>query len=1003
MKTNEGNISKIIFAIEKHDIFDYIIVPYAITVLKKGYFSCDNKRISKSLLPQFELTATSEEIAVLEILDECRHEHLLNQFGSGYRKFNEFYESLSKKKLQKMLKYMRDRHDAAIALMAESQIPVFYKGDRNALINEEPIRISHEKMKVSFHFHRDEDGISYRIKIRQNDNEIDLSRGYNLILLYQPCWLLRDQCLYQVSDDVDGKKLEPFFSKSEIRIGKENESVYLRKFVKSIAEQYDVHCTGNIILQKINVTPEITLSIQNSLFDSVFVTLTFDYDKERIDYHNDRKTFVRIEEIKGQIFIRKTERDEPFEREIYQWLCNIGFEPYVSTGLQLINERNDELSEQEKLYELINFFNENLAIFKEKNINIDHSYLKHNYFTGEIRIKQEITSGIDWFDIFITVEFDDIIIPFAALRKNILENRREFLLPDGRIVLLPKEWFSRYHDIAFLAKDNGTFVRCSKNQFAYLQNIIDPGSRISDIINELSTPSYPDIEIPLGLRKSLRSYQKIGVNWMQFLYSHGFGGCLSDDMGLGKTFQILAFLWYHKNKHDNTEVSNEILSSDEDCNSIGQQSVHEGQLSLFSATEEKNRNNLCGTSLIVMPLSLIYNWENEILHTIPEMTYYIYHGTGRKISQSDVNDHDVVLTTYGTMRNDIDKLKKFNFNFIILDESQNIKNPYSKVFRAAVQLQCRSRFTITGTPIENSITDLWAQMTFINPGLLGDLNYFRTRFLMPIEKQGRKATEKQFKNIIQPFILKRTKEQVAPELPTMTEVTYFCEMTPEQAKYYEERKSAIRNHLFELKMSVGFEKSYMAILSGMMKLRLIANHPKISDKEYAEDSGKFIQVVETIRKIITAGHKVLIFSQFVKHLHLFQNFLEDENLDYLMLTGSTRPIDRAAMIERFQNDQSIRIFLMSIKAGGVGLNLTAADFVFILDPWWNPSVEMQAINRTHRIGQDKKVLSYKFITKGSIEEKIILLQQKKQKLSEIVSNNFAQARFTEDEVHELLR
>lgn len=1000
MKTNEENISKIIFAIEKHDLFDYIIVPYLITVLNKGYFSCDNKRINKSLLSQFDLEASPEEIAILEVLDECRHEYLLHQFGSGYRKFNEFYESLPKKKLQKVLKYMRDRHDSAIALMAQSKIPIYYKGDRNALINEDPIRISHEKMTVSFHFQRDDQGISYRIEVRQSDHEIDLCKGHNLILLYQPCWLLRDQCLYQIADDVDGKKLEPFFTKNEIRIGKENEAAYLRKFVKSIAEQYDVHCTGSIILQKINVEPEVTLSIQNSLFDSVFVTLTFDYDKERIDYHNERKTFVRIEEKQGQVFVRKTERDSQFEKEIYRWLCSIGFEPYISTGLQLINERNDELSEQEKLYELINFFNENLAIFKEKNIYIDHSYLKHNYFTGEIRVKQEITSGIDWFDIFITVEFDDIVIPFASLRKNILENRREFVLPDGRIVLLPKEWFSRYHDIAFLAKDNGAFVRCSKNQFAYLQNIIDPGSRISDVIQELSTPSYPNIEIPGGMKKTLRSYQKTGVNWMQFLFSHGFGGCLSDDMGLGKTFQMLAFLWYQKNNKSVHQVidvpKNEEVSIEEEGIDF------KGQLSLFSSMGEKNKHKQPEAALIVMPLSLIYNWENEILNTIPEMTYYIYHGTGRKISQCDVDNHDIVLTTYGTMRNDIDKLKKFNFRFVILDESQNIKNPYSKVFRAAIQLQCPSRFTITGTPIENSITDLWAQMTFINPGLLGDLNYFRTRFLMPIEKQGRKATEKQFKNIIQPFILKRTKEEVAPELPTMTEVTYFCEMTPEQAKYYEERKSAIRNHIFELKMSVGFEKSYMAILSGMMKLRLIANHPKISDKDYAEDSGKFIQVVETIRKIIATGHKVLIFSQFVRHLHLFQNFLDDENMDYLLLTGSTKPLDRAVMIERFQTDESIRIFLMSIKAGGVGLNLTAADFVFILDPWWNPSVEMQAINRTHRIGQDKKVLSYKFITKGSIEEKIILLQQKKQKLSEIVSSNFAQARFTEEEVHELL-
>jgi SNF2 family DNA or RNA helicase len=463
-----------------------------------------------------------------------------------------------------------------------------------------------------------------------------------------------------------------------------------------------------------------------------------------------------------------------------------------------------------------------------------------------------------------------------------------------------------------------------------------------------------------------------------FLYKNNFGGCLSDDMGLGKTIQVLAFLLKVKQ--------------------ISAEKREESQLDLFNADAAATSK----TSLIVMPLSLVHNWESEIKSTTPNLKFLNYTGLQRRFSPKLFEKHDLVLTTYGTLRNDFEKLSKFPFRFVFLDESQYIKNPESKIFSAVSKLTAEQRFVITGTPVENSLVDLWSQLQFVNPGLLGDLKFFRDHFYQPIEKRGSKTSEKRFRQIINPFILRRTKNEVAKELPELTEKIHYCPMTPEQQEIYERRKSEIRNYIIESTQKFGAEKAYMIILSGLMRLRLLANHPSITEKDYELSSGKFDQVTESIQKVLSGGHKVLIFSQFVKHLSIYADYLEEQNIPYLMLTGQTNAANRQSMIKQFQKGYDYPVFLMSLKAGGVGLNLTAADFVFLLDPWWNPAVEQQAINRTHRIGQDKKVISYKFITEGTIEEKIIALQEKKQDLFNNFVNFKAQANLSPEELKNLL-
>ena len=364
-----------------------------------------------------------------------------------------------------------------------------------------------------------------------------------------------------------------------------------------------------------------------------------------------------------------------------------------------------------------------------------------------------------------------------------------------------------------------------------------------------------------------------------------------------------------------------------------------------------------------------------------------YIGNNRKKSTSYFSDYDIILSSYHTIRQDIELISSFPFHYIILDESQVIKNPASMLYKTVIRLKSEFKLVLTGTPVENSLTDLWTQLNFVNPGLLGDLSFFRREFAKPIEKLGDDDKEISLRKIIKPFILRRTKEMVASDLPPVTEQTVYCDMTEEQKKVYEEEKSSVRNIILKNISSTGSEKATIVILQGLMKLRQIANHPVMANDEYVSGSGKFETVLQDIESVISEGHKILVFSSFVKHLNLFAGELTKKRIRYAMLTGAST--NREKIVSSFQNDNENMVFLISLKAGGVGLNLTAADYVFILDPWWNPASEMQALNRAHRIGQDKSVFVYRYITSNSIEEKISRLQEKKSKLADtfISSNN----------------
>ncbi len=627
----------------------------------------------------------------------------------------------------------------------------------------------------------------------------------------------------------------------------------------------------------------------------------------------------------------------------------------------------DRIVKQEKKYAFINWLSLNKDKINSLGINFVQKQKETQYSLYEPDIETNITEENDWFDLKIVVKIGEFSIPFIKFKKNILNGVREFKLPNGEIAILPKEWFEQYKELFQFGRDADKNIQIDKHHFGLIETSIPEKSKsiIEKYKNLISSYNQTKYTIPSGLKAELRPYQKEGFSWMQLLQENHFGGCLADDMGLGKTVQTLTLLL---NSKANSNAHN--YEPEETIPALA-------QLSIFDQINIKN-TPASAVSLIVMPTSLIHNWEEEIRKFTPELKCFKYIGQSRPKDIRVFNEFNIILTTYGTVRNDFELLKTLKFFYLILDESQYIKNPDSKIYEAVNALNSKHRLVLTGTPIENSLTDLWAQINFLNKGLLGNLRFFKKEFVLPIEKNTDPEKKEKLQQFIQPFVLRRTKNQIAKDLPDKLETVIYCDMTDEQKSYYEEEKSKIRNSIMETIERKEDKPTIMAI-EGLNKLRQIANHPVLIDKDYSAESGKYEEITRNIENLIAEKHKVLIFSAYVKHLNLFAKYLRINDHPFSMLTGITQ--NREQVIHDFQDSNDKHVFLIQIKAGGVGLNLTAADYVFIIDPWWNPAVEEQAINRTHRIGQDKKVMVYRFISTDTVEEKIQQLKARKSELA----------------------
>ncbi|HET9225014.1 MAG TPA: SNF2-related protein, partial [Roseiflexaceae bacterium] len=563
-------------------------------------------------------------------------------------------------------------------------------------------------------------------------------------------------------------------------------------------------------------------------------------------------------------------------------------------------------------------------------------------------ISFNVSSGIDWFDVQAVVNYGELMVSLKDLRQAIRKREKYVKLADGTIGALPAEWVARYRHLLGLGEDCGDTLRFSRSQITLLDQLLTDADR-ARVDKEFERRrdklrNFERIEpqaLPQGFVGELRPYQKFGYDWLHFLKEYGFGGCLADDMGVGKTIQALALL----------------------------QSISE-------------REPDAHASLLVMPRSLLFNWQREAERFTPELQVYVHADQGRSDDHEEFGAYDLVLTTYGTMLRDVELLRKYQFNYVILDESQAIKNPLAETSKAARLLRGAHRLVLTGTPVENTTLELWSQFAFLNPGLLGNLDYFREEFANPIERGQDGDTAQFLRKMVFPFILRRTKDQVAPELPPRSERVIVSDMEPAQRKLYDMQRDYYRALLLGLIDGDGMNDARMKILEGLLRLRQLCNHPRLVDEKFKGPSGKFELLLDTLDTLRAEGHRALVFSQFVQMLSLVREALDARGIPYAYLDGQTR--DRQRVVDSFQNDDSLPFFLISLKAGGVGLNLTAADYVIHIDPWWNPAVEMQATDRTHRIGQDKPVFVYKLVVRDSVEEKILQLQEHKRELVEQV-------------------
>ncbi len=955
MKVSTTKPFQIIYSLFVHEYLGFLFESFVVQLDENGRLTFLHQNISAKNAPEFASGLNETDYELIRLMDTMQQEAVIKQFYNKKIKPSEFFLKIydkekGNKPLQEEIERFLESKRAAILEHIEGKM-LFEMGN-----DGEPawrkIEIMPQKATVLFHFRRNEENTHYFPTIKYDDEKLEWQYKGAYLICKEPAWLVLKNELYSFENEVDGKKLQPFLNKKFIEIPKKVEDTYYRKFVAPLIAQFHVYAKG-FSINSLSLEPQPVLTFSElsaaqggdlGLYQSpqtgsgsaddgkIVFNLSFRYGDYNFKAEQLSDTSVRVEQDGDNYTFHKVKRRQEKEKTYLRQLRELGLEIRHARATQPKGKAFTWLSRYRNELEADGYL-----VYQSRTD-------QKKYFLGAAHISIEVKENIDWFDIHAVIRFGEYEISFSELRRYIHRKQHEIKLPNGEIAVIPEKWLTDYSELfAFAeeAKNGNKGMLLRKHHLALVQDLQNGNLAKVTISHKLEKlrgfQEIEDYPLPVKFQGQLRPYQKAGYNWLNFLNKYNFGGCLADDMGLGKTVQTLAMLQAQK------EAGNG------------------------------------GTSLLVMPTSLIYNWEMEARKFTPNLRVHVYTGTNRNKDVSRFQNYDLVLTSYGITRLDIEELKKYYFNYIILDESQAIKNPTSNIAKAVRELNCRNRLILTGTPLENSTLDLWSQMHFINPGLLGNQSFFKNEFLNPIEKKQDEDKISKLFTIIKPFILRRQKTQVATELPEKVENIQYSTMTTQQEDKYEEAKNYYRSKILDQIDLHGVKKSHFMLLQGLTKLRQIANHPSMVEEDYPGDSGKMQDVTHMLQSAVSKGHSILVFSQFVKHLSLLRKYLDGKKLEYAYLDGSTK--DRMGEVQRFQTDDKLRIFLISLKAGGVGLNLTKADYVFILDPWWNPAIEQQAIDRAHRIGQENRVFTYKFITRNTVEEKILALQQQKVQLA----------------------
>ena len=937
---------ELVYSITEHAHLGPLVEAYVVQLTTAGNLSLVSQRIHSNNADYYDKRLDEDDYEALKLLDECYPEFIVKKFSKVKRiRPKEYFDKhFDKKQFQRQIRpHIESRLARVIELIRGKKL--YVKKLKN--VTYEPVDWCKQPASVLFHLRRNDNNTHYFATIKYQDHRVHFAQNHSILLSRTPCYLVAGGKLLHFEEGFDGNKVQPFISKRFIEIPKSAEFEYFKKFVVPLIEENHVYAVGlEITTEKYVAKPIIKLG---KLLSGQFgFTLAFQYGEYTFPYHSSKYVSVSLKRLGESYRFVRVKRSRNWEEIKRQTLEIYGVEHIQGSQFEPVGDGS--------LNDTLQWVTDHRTDLDKAGFEIQQGLdQEYTLIPPDIEIVAE--SDGDWFDVKARVILGGFEIPIQELKKTIEKGEDKILLPSGEWAIIPEKWIEQIKGLAlFSVSESG--LKLKKQHIGIVKPFLKRVNQDEASVRVEDFEGVGEYQVPLGFHGELRPYQKAGYNWICFLYELGLGGCLADDMGLGKTVQALAFLQRIKEASQQKPLEH----------------TARGQVDLFASPKG-------ATSLLVVPTSLIFNWIYEARKFTPDLNIIPHVGIQRARDTSDFSRADLIITTYGTLRNDIDLFKSFPFEVALLDESQFIKNPTSQVAKKVNRVDARFRLTLTGTPIENSVVDLWSQMNFVNPGLLGNYKFFQKEFVFPIEKQMDAVQSEQLQRIIKPFVMRRTKLQVATDLPPKSEQIIYCDMTEEQQDLYEKTKSTYRNAILDAIQKNGLAKSRIQVLSGLTRLRQIANHPVLSDESYEASSGKFQQIEQMLLTALDEDHNLLIFSQFVGHLALIRNLLDEKKIPYCYIDGATKAEDRKKEVLTFQNGEK-SVFLISLKAGGFGLNLTAADYVFLLDPWWNPAAENQAIDRTHRIGQTQKVFSYKFVTNNTVEDKIIALQRKKKSLSD---------------------
>ena len=893
---------------------------------------------------QIKITDTPHE----EALQLCRAMHpsaLTAELNKGQKKpltLDQLFEDkrwsqvLRNRVYQKLLRFLN--------LVRQHELDFYFQVGRKIFLEDIRLRFAPDSIQPILRFEKTAIGTHYYLYLDNDGHRIVPHHHHIEIITENPLLIINDNVVYQIND-IQGQRLKPFLKQDKIFIPDRLTTEYFQKFIKDVASQATIETEGFDFLE---LKPDVRAVIRFAeSFDgsSLEAVLWFYYDQCRFAYTDTQsnKVFIKTDDY-NHIKVEKIDRNNQQEKKIVQALRKLNLEETAA-------KRWVKSTATDRFDTFYTFCHAKSALAALA-IEVEMPEIEGaRVFSGDFYLEElRVDKGTDWFDLNLVIVVGDEEISFKSLLFYIKNNQRLYPLKSGEVFIIPFAWFEKYEQLSHQAELSGAIPRLAKSRFSILESL-----NIS-----IAEEAFEKIEftVPKGIQAMLRPYQKQGAEWLVNHYNNRLGACLADDMGLGKTLQTLTTLYFIKENLIPEQVSTQV------------------QLSLFDAPPA-TRKSL--RALIVVPSSLVFNWMYEIKKFAPGLMAALHVGQARNKNIRALQDFDIIVTSYAILLKDVALFAKMNFSCVILDEAHYIKNRNSKIFDAVRSLATDQRISLSGTPIENSLADLWTQMEFINPDILGTYPEFKRRYQDRIEKAGDEEALAELKLILGPYIMRRTRKEVLKDLPDLEEQIFYSVLPEAQMDLIEKEKSKARNELLHMEEGGGVNKLH--VLNALLRLRQLANHPKLADKKSTEESGKFEDVLETLETLVKSGNKVLVFSSFVSHLKLYEPELKLRNIKYAMLTGEDDLKHREAAVRQFQEQPDCAVFMISLKAGGTGLNLTAANYVLILDPWWNPFAESQAIGRSYRMGQEQKVTVIRFLAKDTIEEKIHALQLKKKDLA----------------------